>query len=139
NPVEVTFTDEGEPIGTIAVYDYGDRGRDDAVLHWVPGVIGVGKARAYDANLAPLTGALPEPLRRRRHSATSGITRYRSRAFGPEYLDSLFLAEFNTHSVLRLTIERSGATFREKTAEPFVTSDSPYVHFTDVLEDADGS
>ncbi len=139
NPVEVTFTDEGEPLGTVAVYMYGDKGRDDAVMHWVPGVIGIGNTRPYDTSKPPLTGELPEPLSRRGHSAPSGIVRYRSGSFGAEYLNNLFFAEFNTHAVVRLTTERSGATFRQVASQPFVTSDNPDVHFTDVLEDADGS
>src|SRR5690606_37616253 len=50
----------------------------------------------------------------------------------------LFHAEFNTHRIMRTILEPRGSTFSGRT-EAFVTSSDPDVHFTDVLEDADGS
>ena len=36
NPVEVTFTNEGEPLGTVAYFDIVE-GRHDAIVHWIYG------------------------------------------------------------------------------------------------------
>src|SRR5262249_4656081 len=52
--------------------------------------------------------------------------------------DSLFSAQFNVHRIEQHTLVRDGATFRS-VEKDFVTSDDYDIHFTDVLEDADGS
>ena len=64
--------------------------------------------------------------------------RYRGTMFGPDYLDNIFLAQFNTHTLVRTQIMRDGASFRS-TDQDFLTSTDPDFHPTDVLEDADGS
>ena len=64
--------------------------------------------------------------------------RYRGAAFGAEYLDNLFSAQFNPHRVQRHVVTREGATFRTED-EDFLTSSDPDFHPTDVMEDADGS
>ncbi|HEX3870350.1 MAG TPA: PVC-type heme-binding CxxCH protein [Pirellulales bacterium] len=136
NPVELCFTDEGEPIGTAAIFDVVD-GRHDALVHWVYGGV-------YPRYEQPClkefrrTGPLLPPLSRMLGVAPSGIARYRSRGLGDEFHGNLFHAQFNTHTVVRSCIERAGATFRS-TDEPFLTSDDSDFHPTDVLEDADGS
>ncbi|MGY8653013.1 MAG: PVC-type heme-binding CxxCH protein [Verrucomicrobiia bacterium] len=136
NPVEVTFTAEGEVLGTVAVYD-GINGRHDAVLHWMHGAkYNLNPGRGDD--LAQTSYPLLPPVSRRGWVAPPGLTRYRSGAFGPEYKDDLFMCEFNTHRVYRLQLERKGASFTS-TDQIFLESSSPYTHFTDVFEDADGS
>ncbi len=136
NPVEVTFTAEGEVLGTVAVYD-GINGRHDAVLHWLHGAkYNLNPGRGTD--LPQTSQPLLPPVSRRGWVAPPSITRYRSGAFGPEYQDDLFLCEFNTHQVYRLQLERNGAGFTS-TDQVFLESSSPYSHFTDVFEDADGS
>ncbi len=136
NPVEVTFTAEGEVLGTVAVYD-GINGRHDAVLHWMHGAkYNLNPGRGTD--LPQTSHPLLPPVSRRGWVAPPGLTRYRSGAFGEEYKDDIFLCEFNTHRVYRLQLERKGASFTS-TDQIFLESSSPYSHFTDVFEDGDGS
>ncbi|HVR84039.1 MAG TPA: HEAT repeat domain-containing protein, partial [Planctomycetota bacterium] len=84
------------------------------------------------------TGDLLTPVVDLGWVAPSGLVRYRSGAFGKDYQDNFFTAQFNTHKVQRHVIERDGATFRGRTEE-FLVSANPDFHPTDVLEDADGS
>jgi|GEM_PF-28728 len=136
NPVEVTFTAEGEVLGTVAVYD-GINGRHDAVLHWLHGAkYNLNPGRGTD--LPQTSHPLLHPVSRRGWVAPPGLTRYRSGAFGEEYKDDIFLCEFNTHRVYRLQLERKGASF-SSADQIFLESSSPYSHFTDVFEDGDGS
>jgi len=135
NPVEVTFTPEGEVLGTVSVYDMVE-GRHDALLHWIDG--GVFNLREQHYPRMKMTGDILTPLSRRGHVAPAGLTRYRSQAFGSDYRNNVFLCEFNTHKVYRLPIERQGATFRSRD-ELFLSSENTDRHFTDVCEDADGS
>lgn len=136
NPVETAFTAEGEVFGTVAVYQYIENQRHDAVLHWVDG----GIFNLAEKNYAGLirTGKDLTPLSYRGHTAPSGVMRYRGKSFGEEYQDNFFIAEFNTHNIFRLMVERDGASFRSRD-QVFVSSSHPDTHFTDVLEDADGS
>jgi putative membrane-bound dehydrogenase-like protein len=135
NPVEVTFTDEGEPLGTVAIFD-NKPDRVDAIIHWVHG----GAYPYYPKVLDEFkkTGDLLPAVSRFGRVAPSGIERYRGTYFGPEYAGNLFHAQFNTHRIVRTKLEREGATFKS-TDEDFVVSPHPDVHLTDVLEDADGS
>ena len=135
NPVEVTFTPEGEVLGTLAILD-GVDGRHDALLHWIYG--GIYNIREEYRDKVRVTGELLAAFGRRGHVAPAGIMRYRGGAFGPEYRDNVFLCEFNTHKVFRVMLERDGATFR-RSEEVFLSSPDNDVHFTDVFEDADGS
>lgn len=135
NPVEVTFTEEGEVLGTVNLF-YGQP-RGDAVVHWIYG--GVYPRRDQEGVLAEFkkTGELLSPVLNIGHVAPSGIMRYRSGHLGEEYRDNFFYAEFNTQRVMRVILERDGATFRGR-SEAFVSSADRDVHFTDVLEDTDG-
>jgi putative membrane-bound dehydrogenase-like protein len=137
NPVEVAFTPEGEVIGTVSVYDYVDNTlRRDAVLHWIDGGVYNLMERKY-AGLTR-TGTDLTPLIYRGHSAPAGIMRYRGNQFGADYSDNFFFTEFNTHKVYRLMTERIGATFSGRD-QVFLSSSDTDTHFTDVMEDADGS
>ncbi|MEX2577985.1 MAG: PVC-type heme-binding CxxCH protein [Verrucomicrobiales bacterium] len=139
NPVEVTFSPEGEVFGTVAVYE-NLNGRTDALLHWIHGSV-------YNLRRGPpvhpaTSGRLLAPMSRRGWVAPAGLCRYRSGGhtggFGSEYRDDIFLTEFNTHRVYRIRSEREGASY-VTTDEVFLESSSPYTHFTDVFEGADGS
>ena len=135
NPVEVAFTDEGEPLGTVAIYD-SKPDRVDAIIHWV-----YGGAYPYHPKVMDefkKTGDLLPAVSRFGRVAPSGIVRYRHPHFGEEYLNNLFHAQFNTHRVIRTKLERDGATFKS-VDEDFLVSPHPDVHLTDVIEDADGS
>lgn len=134
NPVEVAFTDEGEILGTVAIFDNVE-GRHDALVHWIYG--GVYPHHRCVAEFKR-TGDLLPALSRFGQVAPAGCMQYQSSQFGDEYRGNVFLAQFNTHNVVRTRIERDGATFRSQD-ENFLTSDNPDFHPTDVLEDADGS
>ncbi len=136
NPVEVAFSDEGDIFGTANIF-YGTP-RADAIVHWSYG--GAYPRTDQEQVLAELkrTGELLTPAINLGHVAPAGIMRYRSRALGPAYQNNLFFAEFNTHRIMRAILEPRGSTFTGRT-EMFLSSSDPDVHFTDVLEDADGS
>jgi putative membrane-bound dehydrogenase-like protein len=136
NPVEVDFTPEGELVGTVNLFHGNPRA--DCLMHWLWG--GVYPKRSRENRLAQFkrTGSLMPYTVNMGHVAVSGLRRYRGDALGDEYEDDLFIAEFNTHKVVRLQLEESGSTFRSK-VEDFMVSPSNDVHFTDVIEDADGS
>jgi len=136
NPVETAFTEEGEVFGTIAVFDYIDNQRRDAVVHWTDGSIYNLKHHLHPGMLR--TGADLTPTSLRGHAAPAGITRYRSDALGSDYRDRLFLAEFNTRKIYTLELIPRGATFTSK-SQVFLESSDADAHFTDVIEDADGS
>ena len=134
NPVEVAFTEEGEPLVTCALFLSSPK-RVDTIFHAIEGGV-----FPYHECVREFkrTGDLLPPVVDVGWVAPSGLVRYRSEAFGPEYRDSWFSAQFNTHKVQRHVIERDGATFRGRNEE-FLVSADPDFHPTDVLEDADGS
>jgi putative membrane-bound dehydrogenase-like protein len=136
NPTELAFTDEGDIFGTVNLFQ--GVPRTDAIVHWVHG--GVYPRTDQEQVLAEFkrTGALLPPATNLGHVAPAGILRYRSRHFGEEYRDNLFLAEFNTHRIMRVRLRRNGSSFSGE-SEVFLSSSSPDVHFTDLVEDADGS
>ncbi len=135
NPVEVTFTPEGEVLGTLSILD-NRSGRHDAVLHWVRGAVYSVKPDRL-ATLKP-TGDFMPPMNRFGQMAPSGITRYRSTYLDPSFRGSVFYCRFNTHNVVRMTVERNGSTFVARDHD-FLASESIDFHATDVIEDADGS
>ncbi|HWB00724.1 MAG TPA: PVC-type heme-binding CxxCH protein, partial [Pirellulales bacterium] len=131
NPVEVCFTEQGEPLGTVAIFDVVD-GRHDALIHWVYG----GAYPRYEQKCLEefrRTGPLMPQVSRLLGVAPSGIVRYRNNAMGLEPGEHLFHAQFNTHTVVKSRIERVGATFRSHD-DAFLTSDDPDFHPTDVIE-----
>jgi len=136
NPVEVTFTEDGEPLGTVAIFDVLE-GRHDALVHWIYG----GAYPRYEQKCVDefkRTGELLPSVSRWGQVAPSGVTRYRGSQFGKEFRSNVFSAHFNTHTIVRTALERAGATFRSKD-EDFLVSSSQDFHPTDVIEDADGS
>jgi putative membrane-bound dehydrogenase-like protein len=135
NPVEAAFTAEGEALATVNLFIGAPRPRHDAIIHCVEG--GVFPYRAVPAQFKRTGELLPASIDLG-WVAPSGLMRYRSDAFGAEYRDNLFSAQFNTHRVQRHLVERHGATFRART-EDFLVCTDPDFHPTDVLEDADGS
>ncbi|QDV21442.1 Cytochrome c [Gimesia panareensis] len=134
NPVEIDFTPEGEVIGSVNILM--TRPRVDCLVHWLEG--GVYPHFEDCVSEFKRTGDLLGPITRFGHVAVSGMLRYRSPHFGPEYQGNIFTSIFNTHKVIRTQLVRSGATFETK-QEDFLVSDDPDFHVTDVVEDADGS
>jgi putative membrane-bound dehydrogenase-like protein len=136
NPVEVVFTPAGETIGTMTYFKDPENGERDALLHFVEG--GVYPKWYSVVSEFKRTGELMPVMTKFARIAPSGLVRYRGTAFGNEYRDNLFSAQFNPHRVQRHVVSREGATFRTEDSD-FLTSSDPDFHPTDVIEDPDGS
>jgi putative membrane-bound dehydrogenase-like protein len=134
NPVEIAFTEEGEPLATCALFLSSPK-RVDVIFHAIEGGVFPHHECVREFKR---TGDLLPSVVDVGWVAPSGLMRYRSESFGKEYRDNFFSAQFNTHKVQRHVIERDGATFRGRNEE-FLVSANPDFHPTDVLEDADGS
>ena len=135
DPVEMAFTEEGEPFAVVDIFESRPT-RVDALIYCIDG----GVFPYYEAVLGEFkrTGPLLPAVSELGWVAPSGLTRYRSAVFGKEYTDNLFSTQFNKHKVMRHILERDGAGFKSKD-EDFITSDDPDFHPTSVREDADGS
>jgi putative membrane-bound dehydrogenase-like protein len=134
NPVEVAFTRAGEPL--VCTNIVLNAPRHDAILFVLDGALYPHDTRAYPefrrtGDVMPMTCDLG-------WVAVSSLIRYRGDAFGKDYQDNFFTAQFNPHRIQRHRIERDGAGFRVHT-EDFITCDDPDFHPTNLLEDADGS
>ncbi|MGZ0170228.1 MAG: PVC-type heme-binding CxxCH protein [Planctomycetales bacterium] len=134
NPVEVDFLRTGEVVGSVNILY--TKPRVDCLVHWQDG----GVYPHQEASIAEFkrTGDLLGPMTKFGHVAVSGMCRYRSKALGEDYQDSLFTTIFNSGKVIMSKVERFGGTFKTKETE-FLSSDDPDFHPTDILEDADGS
>ncbi len=134
NPVEIAFTDEGEPLVTVDIL-HNLPSRNDGIIYAIEG----GNYPWHEVSKEfPRTGDLLPAIENLGWVAPSGIMRYRSEAFGKEYRNNLFTAQFNRHRIQRHTLERAGAGFKCKT-EDFLTTEDKNFHPTDVFEDGDGS
>nr|MBC8290279.1 HEAT repeat domain-containing protein [Planctomycetota bacterium] len=134
NPVEVDFTEEGEILGTVNIFH--SRPRVDCLVHWLYG----GAYPHYEKVLGEFTrtGDLLGPVHNFGHVAISGTMRYRSAVFGKEFQNNFFATFFNGGKVVRVELERKGASF-SATQREFLAAEGNNFHPTDVLEDADGS
>ncbi|HEX3727511.1 MAG TPA: PVC-type heme-binding CxxCH protein, partial [Pirellulales bacterium] len=135
NPVEVTFSSAGDTFGTMTFYNPDDA-RHDALVQFVYG--GVYPRKHFCTSEFKRTGDFMPALSRFGVTAPSGLMMYAGAAWGNEFRDNLFSAQFNTHKILRHVLTRQGATYRAAD-EDFLVSTSADFHPTDVLEDADGS
>src|SRR5262249_9873629 len=137
NPVDVVFTPGGERIFTTTFFQHPGGGRRDGLIHAAyGGVYGKDHDVVYDHKW---TGpALMPVLTHMGAPAPSGLGRHASRAFGPDYQDTLFACQFNMHKISRHVLTPNGSTFTSRD-EDFLVSSNLDFHPTDVLEDADGS
>jgi putative heme-binding domain-containing protein len=136
NPVEIAFTDEGEPFVTVDIL-HNQPSRNDGIIYAIEG----GNYPWHEVSKEfPRTGDLLPAIENLGWVAPSGIMRYRSgsHGFGVEFKNNLFTAQFNRHRIQRHIVERDGAGFKCKT-EDFLTTDDKNFHPTEVFEDADGS
>jgi putative membrane-bound dehydrogenase-like protein len=134
NPVEIAFTDEGEPFFTVNII-HNQPARNDAICFALEGTV----YPWHDVHKEfPRTGDLMPTIEDLGWVAPSGLMRYRSGAFGKDYEGNLFSCQFNRNRIQRHVVVRDGASFKMKT-EDFLTSTDKNFHPTDVLEDADGS
>jgi putative membrane-bound dehydrogenase-like protein len=139
NPVEVAFTPEGETLFTSTFIDFTQPGRRDGIGHAVyGGVFGKQNDALEDGRVKRTGPELLHPFVQLGASAPSGLSRYESGAFGPEYRDNLFATSFNLHKVTRHSLRFQGASYAS-TDSDFVVSENLDFHPTDVLEAADGS
>lgn len=138
NPVELSFTSAGEPIGTETYFTDPKAGERDALVYWTEGGVYPKPNMNIDRDSLVRTGDLMPVVSKYSRVAPSGICRYRNNILGEDFRDNLFSAQFNTHRIIRHRLYREGASFRTED-EPFFWSDNEDFHPTDVLEDADGS
>jgi putative heme-binding domain-containing protein len=137
NPVDVAFMPGGERIFTTTFLQHPAAGRRDGLIHAVYGGV-YGKVHdVIDGHVRTGPELMPV-LAHLGPSASCGLTRYESAAFGMEYADNLFSCSFNLHKVFRHVITPDGATFKSRD-EDFVACDHVDFHPTDIIEDADGS
>ena len=140
NPVEIDFTAEGEIIGVVNLHQ--QHPRTDTLVHWLMG--GVYERPDWDGVRSSGLADLPRTLRHMPivynfgHVAVSGFTRYRSGALNEHWKNNLLVPFFNTQKIVRVQLTPSGATYAAS-EHPFLKMNDPGVHFTDIIEDADGS
>ncbi|MBO0933863.1 PVC-type heme-binding CxxCH protein [Fibrella aquatilis] len=138
NPVELTFTEAAEPIGTETYFTEPQAGQRDALVYWTEGGVYPKPNNNIARDSLVRTGELMPVVSKYSRVAPSGIGRYRHTALGADFKDNLFSAQFNTHRVLRHKLIREGASFRTEDQVFFASKDEDF-HPTDVLEGGDGS
>ena len=138
NPIELVFTEAGEPIGTETYFTNPKAGQRDALVYWIEGGVYPKPNNNIERDGLTRTGELMPVVSKYSRVAPSGIGRYRSTGLGDDFKDNLFSVQFNTQRVLRHKLFRDEASFRTED-EVFFTAEDEDFHLTDVLEDADGS
>lgn len=138
NPVELTFTEAAEPIGTETYFTNPKAGQRDALVYWTEGGVYPKPNKNIDRDSLPRTGDLMPVVSKYSRVAPSGISNYRNTALGNDFKGNLFSAQFNTHRIIRHRLIREGASFRTEDEVFFSTVDEDF-HPTDVLEDGAGS
>lgn len=135
DPVQMAFTEEGEPFAVVDIFQARPT-RMDALIYCIDG----GVFPYHEGVLGEFkrTGPLLPAVSELGWVAPSGLIRYRSSAFGPQFTDTLLSTQFNTHKIIRHALQRAGAGFTSKDEE-FITSTDPDFHPTSLVEDADGS
>lgn len=138
NPVEVAFLPSGDAFvqGTFWAKPSAEGGLRDALIHAIAG--GEYSVRDRDYTDRIRTGDYLPALVPLTATAPSGLTSYNGGGWGNEYRHNLFTSHFNTGKILRHKLTPDGGTFVAVT-EDFVTGSDGNIHFTDVLQDADGS
>lgn len=134
NPVEVAFTPAGEPL--VCTNLILNKPRHDGLLFGLEGAVypydlGAVKELTWTGQYLPIMGELG-------WVAVSSIIRQTSSSWGQENLDKYFVAEFNTHRIRRLAINRQGGNFSLQ-AQDFLTCSDPDFHPTQLIQAADGS
>ncbi len=139
NPVELTFTEASEPIGTETYFTEPRAGERDALVYWIEGGVYPKPAGNISRDKLARTGDLMPVVSKYSRVSPAGICRYRQTVLGNDFKDNLFSAQFNTHRVMRHKLLRDGASFRTEDEIFFWNNKNEDFHPTDVLEDADGS
>jgi putative membrane-bound dehydrogenase-like protein len=134
NPVEVAFTPAGEPLACTNLVL--NNPRHDAILYGIEGGVYPYDLRAVK-ELKWTGGYLP--MMDLGWVAVSSIMRYDHYAWGKEWDNKYFTAEFNTHRVRQHTIERDGAGFKITSSADFLTCSHSDFHPTQISQAPDGS
>lgn len=139
NPVELTYTEAAEPIGTETYFTDPVAGERDALVYWTEGGVYPKPNDNVSRDKLIRTGELMPVVSKYSRVSPAGIGRYRHTALGNDFRDNLFSAQFNTHRVIRHKLIRQGASFKTEDEIFFWNNTNEDFHPTDVLEDADGS
>lgn len=136
NPIEMVFTEGGDPLGTMTYFTDPRNGQRDGLMHWVEGGV---YPKPHDAlKEFTRTGPLLPTMTKFSRIAPSGLARLSGVGLGAKFSGDLFSAQFNPSRVQRHRLFRDGDTYRTEDSD-FLTSASADFHPTDVLEDIDGS
>ena len=133
NPVEVTFTPEGEAFATVNIFH--NRPRIDVIIHCIEG--GAFPWHKVQEEFKR-TGDLLPGITQLGWVATSGLTRIRGGSLDRKYRGNLFSTLFNRNRIRHHALKRQGASFTADNEDFLISADKDF-HPTDVLEDADGS
>lgn len=136
NPVEVSFTEYGQMMGTMTYFTLPKYGLRDAIMHWVWG--GVYPRHSGAVKELIRTGSYMPVMSQFARIAPSGILTLQSDGLGASYRGALFSAQFNPHRIQAHILEPDGSTFQTIDSD-FLTSTDDDFYPTDVVEDADGS
>src|SRR5690606_14916719 len=109
NPVELTFTEASEVIGTENYFTDSKAGERDALVYWTEGGVYPKPNKNIDRDKLVRTGELMPVVSKYSRVAPSGIGHYRSKAFGDDFQHNLFSAQFNTHRIIRHNLIREDA------------------------------
>ncbi len=138
NPVEVVFTPEGEMLGTVNLMYSKPRG--DCLVNWQYG--GIYPREDFAEGLGGefiRTGDLLQEVHNFGHVAVSGLCRVRGDRLGAGFDGSIFVTQFNTNRISRVTLKPEASSYAVDTIEDFAISSSKDFRPTDVLEAPDGS
>lgn len=136
NPVEVDFTPEGEIIGVQNLYYSQPRG--DTIVHWLYGGVYERADQLKAIAGLPRTLETMPVMHNFGHVAVSGSCFAKTGVLFGDGLHYL-VTHFNTQRVVRMELVPDGVTYHPVEHEFLRFSDMPDVHFTDVMEDRDGS
>ncbi|MBL9113454.1 MAG: c-type cytochrome [Verrucomicrobiaceae bacterium] len=134
NPVEVDFTPAGDVVGVQNLYYTQPRG--DTIVHWLYGGVYersdqlkaiVGETRTLEAMPVMYNFG---------HVAVSGSCFWTRSEFGNGL--QFMVTHFNTQRLVRMELTPHGGSFKA-TENEFLKLESPDIHFTDVMEQPDGS
>ncbi|MGL4422708.1 MAG: PVC-type heme-binding CxxCH protein, partial [Gemmataceae bacterium] len=131
NPVELAFLPNGDLIFNTTFFQHPANGQRDGLVHAVRGAL-FGKDHAPVRDHWHSRPTLMPVLTHMGPAAPSGLHRYSSTAFGPEFSGNLFCTQFNLRKVSRHVLQPQGSTYRTIDSD-FVTSEDPDFHPTDVL------
>jgi putative membrane-bound dehydrogenase-like protein len=137
NLVEIVFLTDGSIIGTDTWYQLPESGVRDALVHLLEE--GQYPIHPVDPTVPHLQfNAVLPAVALFPAVAHSGLEIYHGTAFPPEMRGSLFSAQHNARKIVRHKLTPKGSSYACETFD-FVTTEDPDVHFSDVLQDDDGS